>query len=385
MVLFHFLKVRISLTFWLSFLFYSFFISQITHLNWIFIFLILIFSLFIHEFFKSITAYFLGIETEIIMTAFGGKIAVNEEKNSLSFLKNALIIFSGLFINTIIALSSIFFIYKNEIFLNSITLDIFSIFFILNIFIVFINLMPVYPFDFGIFISYALENYLGLNGLKLATLLSIFSGLILFILMSFYQVFFLGFIFLLFSYENIKIFFIQKKITCEDIKPDILKRFENIQNDLDSNSFFRTDIIEELNEFISKVNKGIIFCSAHKLLARQYLCLEKYQQAYDSLKRIACQLDDEGLDLLHYCAFMNNDYEKTLELSGIVFNYHNDYQIALFNSIAAASLKKVDIALNWLSCAFREGLPISMDIFSLEEFQVIKTHPVFLKIQQKFI
>ncbi len=385
MVFFNFLKVRVSFTFWLAFLFYSFFVNQITHFDWVIVFVLLIVSLFIHELSKGIVGSFLGIETEIMMTSLGGKIFVNEERNSVTFLKKIFIVFSGLFVNVIIALLSFIFLYKNGDFFNKITLDILSTLFVLNSFIVFINFMPIYPFDFGLFISYLLEKYLGLFGLKLATLISILFGLSLFIFMSLHQIFFLGFIFLLFSYENIKIFFLQKKITYEDIKPNILKDFEEIKANVESNKISGIDIIEKLNELISKINKGVIFCSSHKLLARQYLSLEKYKEAYESLKKIEIQLDNEGLDLLHYCAFMNDDYEKTLELSEIVFNYHNDYQIALFNSIAAAGLKKFNLALNWLSCAFREGLPISNDIFSLEEFEGLKTHPIFLRFQQKFI
>lgn len=384
MVLFNFLRIRVTFTFWLAFLFYSFFINQITHFNWFLIFLILVFSLFIHECVKGIVSYFLGVKTNVVMTALGGTTSIDKEKEGLSFFQNVLIIFSGLLVNLTIALTSLIFIYKSGHFFNQVLLDVLSVFFVLNSFIVFLNLMPVYPFDFGNFISYVLEKYLGLPGMKIATLFSIFSGVSLFFLLSWQSLFYLGFIFLLFSYENIKIFILQKKISSEDIRVDILEKFEKIQEDVENKNISEIESIQKLNEFISEINKGIIFNTANKLLARQYLSLEQYQQAYTSLEKIESDLDKEGLDLLHYSAFMSNEYEKTLELSESVFNYHSDYQIALFNSIAAASLKKIDIALHWLSCSLREGLPVSSEIFSLEEFQSLKTHPIFLKFQKNF-
>ena len=58
MVFFNFLKVRVSFTFWLAFLFYSFFVNQITHFDWVIVFVLLIVSLFIHELSKGIVGSF---------------------------------------------------------------------------------------------------------------------------------------------------------------------------------------------------------------------------------------------------------------------------------------------------------------------------------------
>lgn len=301
--------------------------------------LIVFVSVLIHEYGHAFTARFFKQKTWITLQLLGG---LTERRGPpLKKWQEFLIVLNGPLAGFALSFASLaaYNAYPNIYLLIA---------FQINLWWTILNLIPILPMDGGQLMKIFLEGLFGLKGLKLSVLLSLGLGFSATLFMFAYGQIFIGAIFAIFTFESYRMYKSLAFMKESDTDSSIKTLMEQAEESYKAHDIPKARTLYEMVR--EKASQGSLFAYATYRLAEIEGAEGHFARAYDLIKPVKAQLDQEGLDLYHRLAFETGDWKTVLSLSEI----HLPEQKAM-NAIAAAQLQDVSAAKGWLKAYINEG------------------------------
>jgi Zn-dependent protease len=336
-------------------------------------------SVLFHEFGHALTALAFGQRSIIELVALGG-VTRRRGGAKLSLWKEFLIVLDGPLFGLVLAFAAFYilqFIDKNT---HPMWFYAFKVTANVNVFWTILNLLPVQPLDGGHLLRIIFEGIFGFRGVKIALFLSTLFAVGLAVLSFVGGEFFIGAIFLIFTFESYRMWQASLSVTAQDNDMStqlLLKEAEKEIRDGNTQAG-----IEKLRQVRQKSEKGLIYLTASQHLAEHLADEGEYQEAFDILSPIKGKLPPEKLRLLQQLAFKIGDWASTISVGGKAYQANPTYDVALTNALAHAQLGEDRPAVGWLQRAIRDGMPNLRAILSKTEFDAIRNSPLFKQLEQ---
>lgn len=333
---------------------------------------VILFSVLIHELGHATTALAFGLKPRIELVAFGG--VTYHRAEGLALWKQFLIVLNGpIFGFMLFAIA--FFLMKVADLNSGVTGSFLTLFYWINLVWTLLNLVPVMPLDGGQLLRIILEAFFGIRGFRYALFVGMAIAGILSLTFFLFQRYLIGALFFLFAFQSYDMWKKMRPLSEPDQSPHLKDALETAEMDLEAGR--KDKAISELEKIRLEAKKGMIYA-----LSTQYLAFVKFGQgnifeAYQLLLSIKEELSSEGLCLLHKAAFAQKDYPLVAELAATCFQTMPNYEIALRNACAFASLSQAKPALGWLETAFQEGLENVAEVLQEPYFDPIRSDPHF--------
>jgi len=334
-------------------------------------------SVIFHELGHACTAILFGQKTRIELAVFGG--FTYREGRKLKLWEEFLVVLNGPVAGFLLFLIA-YTIYHVVSINHPLLLFVIQFIYKANLFWTVVNLVPVLPLDGGHLMSILLEGIFGFKGVKIAIILGIVVAISISIFFFILGSFLVAALFLILTFESFRSLRYYKIFSEKD-------RDANIQQLLKSATIdYQEGKIEAaLKKFISvrsRTKEGILYTMATQEMAEIYRGQEQYKEAYDLLLPMKKNLSGDSLALFHFLAYMNEDFQTVLDISGKCYQENPSYDTALINALACGALVKAEAAVGWLECALREGLPSIDQAIKREEFDPIRQDSHFLAFQK---
>lgn len=342
---------------------------------------VIVVSIIVHEFGHALTAVAFGQRAQIELVGFGG-VTQRTGGGKLKLWQEFVIVLNGPLAGFCLAGLSwwafgVLKVAQPESFVTYAT----QIAFLVNFYWTILNLLPVQPLDGGKLFSIILQSILGVKGIKIALFISMFLAAALGIFFFTTRQFFIGSLFMLFTFESYKSWKESLSITEEDqnsLLQNILKDGENQ---------FRSGNTEEALQNFQKIrestNAGVIYQTATENAAHILADRGDLKEAFEMVSSLGKKVTPDALFLLHQLAFSQKKWEKVVALGDSVFQSYPSYKVGVANAASHAMLGNVKPAIGWLQCAIQEDLPHVDLVIARSEFDGIRNDPQFRQFISK--
>ena len=305
---------------------------------------IMVFSLLVHEYGHGLAAQHFGAKPEINLEAFGG----NTQYLGLTEKQSFFVTLSGPLLESIL-IAIPYFILKNIAIENYYAHYALLSMLKLNILWCLLNLIPLAPLDGGKMANYLLEKAFGETGLKIGTILGLFSAFLGGSYLLFQGYFFFGALLFIYGFQNVQIYrqlspkktpaMLYEEAVAKQKRKDLEAAKAIFKKLLHSkNKTIKSSSVESFAKILYEENKSK---EAYKLL------LQRDPSSLKSGKCLLCKL-----------AYEAKNYALIEQFSQEIYEIEPSYEIALLNSKAFAHLKKPAYAGGWLKTAsLFEGAP----------------------------
>lgn len=341
--------------------------------------MIILGSVLIHEYGHALTALAFGQQARIELVALGG--VTKREGDSRKLWKEFLITLNGPLAG--LCLSGIAWI-GYQLLLKahpaSLLTYVAMVTFYVNLFWTILNLLPVQPLDGGKLLSIVLESIFGLKGTKIARFISFLLAASMGVLFLIMQEFFIGALFLLFSFENYKSWKESLAISNDDQNPALQELLDKAHLDLQHHN--KPAALDKLLSIRGMSKAGMIHQTATENAAH-LLAEEGFARpAYDMLAELGKKISPEGLILQHQLAYGLAYWKEAVSLGDRVYLNTPNYQVAMMNAASHATLGNVKPAVGWIQTAIHDGLPDLHEALEHHAFDRIRNDPLFRRLSE---
>jgi stage IV sporulation protein FB len=376
------IPIRISPVFWILAIFIGWINSE-TILGTAIWSIIIFISVLIHEYGHALTALAFGQRAHIEFVALGGVTHRSGDKK-LKLWQEFLIVLNGPLAGLLLCFAA--YAVQQYMGFTKITTPLeyaIQITVLANLFWTIINLLPIFPLDGGHLLRIIMESIFGIKGVKLTFLISSILGLVgsLFFFMD--RAFLAGSLFLLLAYESYRTWKSSLVMTEYDQDDDLQKVLKLAEESLHKGDIENAK--NALEQVRSATGSGIIYISATEDLAEALRTQGKFQEVYNILFPLSSKLSPMALNLLHEAAYKTGDFQEAAAIGDRLYQIDPGYDTALINSLSYAQLEEVKPAIGWLQRAINDGLPNASVILRKEEFDKIKSDPLFMELKKHYL
>lgn len=341
-------------------------------LTWVAIILV---SVLVHEYGHALTAVAFGQTAQIELVAFGG-VTQRKGGGKLKPWQEFIVVLNGPLAGfCLCGVAWVAFRMLSVTNPASILTHAAQIAVFVNLIWTILNLIPVQPLDGGKLLSIILEGIFGLRGTKIALFISLLLGAGLGILFFVQRQYFIGAMFMLFTFESYKAWKESLSVTEEDQNFILQHMLKEAERDMRSGS--KDEALSIFQRIREMAKAGVIYETATESAA--YLLAEKgdQKQAYELLSSLGKRISPQGIILLHQLAYNLKKWEVAASLGDRAYRSNPSYQTAFINAASHASLGDVKPAIGWLQSAIHDGLPHVKHVLADHEFDGIRNDPLF--------
>lgn len=340
---------------------------------------IILVSVIVHEFGHALTAVAFGQKAQIDLIGFGG-VTQRMGREKLKLWQEFIIVLNGPLAGFCLAGIAWWLHRVMEISQpgSPLTYALLVAFYV-NYYWTILNLLPVQPLDGGKLLSIFLESIFGLKGTKIALFISLVLAGILGIYYFSVQEYFIGSIFMLFTFESYKMWKESLSITEDDNNATLQNLMQEAEAAMRVGN--RVEALENFQQIRQLSSKGVIYQTATENMAHVLADQGDLKQAYEMLSSLG-KVSLDGLNLLHHLAYTQKKWEETLSIGDKAYKNRPTYQVAFINAAANAALGNVKPAIGWLQSAIQDGLPNPREVLGRKEFDGIRNDPQFRSFSQ---
>lgn len=346
-------------------------------LIWAFVIFI---SVLFHEYGHALAATFFGQRAQIQLFAFGGLTIPQGKK--LKGYQEFIVIAMGPLFGFLLYFATL--LVPLETLANTTAFGPYLAYLVvvtrfINLFWTVINLIPILPLDGGHLLRVMLEAFIGHKSWKVSFYISLIlsaSGALFFF---FVGQFFIGAIFLLFtfqSFETLRQFKNFTKDDASDSNKGMMARAGAMMREGDLTSAKKC-----LESLLHSTHEGMIHTLAKENLAKIAYEQGDRNKSYELLKSEEKNLTSDGKVLFYRVCFDRKDFDRVIAFAGEIFELERKSEIAIIAAKAMGYQKKISETIAWLMAAkvFEEiNIP---EIVSSTAFDEIRDSEEF----QKFI
>jgi len=337
-------------------------------------------SVLIHEFGHALTALAFGQQAQIELVALGG--VTKREGGRMKLWKEFLVVLNGPLAGLCLSGTAwVAYQFLLKIHPQSLLTYVAMITFYVNLFWTILNLLPVQPLDGGKLLSIFLESIFGLKGTKIALFISVLLSAALGIFFMIVQEFFVGALFMLFTFEGYKSWKESLAISDDDRNPALQQLLNEAHNDLQNHR--EPAALDKLLRIRKASKTGIIHQTATENAAHLLADQGFAKPAYDMLTELGKQISPEGLILQHQLAYGLAYWKEAVGLGDRVYHRFPHYQIAMMNAASHATLGNVKPAVGWIQSAIHDGLPDLQEALEHHAFDAIRNDPLFRRLSEQ--
>lgn len=342
--------------------------------------MIILGSVLIHEFGHALTALAFGQKAQIELMALGG--VTQRHGGRLNLWKEFLIVLNGPLAGFLLS-GTAWIGYR--LLLNthpeSLLTYVAMITFYVNLFWTILNLLPVQPLDGGKLLSIFLESIFGLKGTKIALFISVLLAAALGIFFFIMQEFFIGALFMLFTFESYKSWKESLAISADDQNPALQLLLDQAHLDLQQHN--EQAALDKLLRIRKMSKAGVIYQTATENAAHLLTDQGIAQPAYDMLSELGKTISPEGLILQHQLAYGLSHWKEAVALGDRVYQNSPHYQVAMMNAASHATLGNIKPAIGWIQSAIHDGLPDLHEALEHRAFDRIRNDPLFRRLSEQ--
>lgn len=353
--------------------------SMMGTLIWMFVIFI---SVLFHEYGHALAATFFGQSAQIQLFAFGGLTLPQGKK--LKGWQEFIVIAMGPAFG--------FLLYFGALFIPVATLQAMGpmggylaytviVTRFINLFWTVINLIPILPLDGGHLLRVILSGFIGHKSWKVSFITSFVLSAAACLFFFAVGQFFIGAIFLLFTFQSFETLRQFKNFTKDDTKDGIkdeMKKASNMLNTGDIESAKKC-----LETLLNSTHEGMIHTLAKENLAKIAFQQDEKDKAYDLLKSEEKNLSREGKVLFYQTCFYAKDYSRVIKLAGQIFEIERSSEIAIMAAKAMSNEKKITETIAWLTAAKVFGEVDLPEVASSKAFDEIRDSAEFQKFLTK--
>lgn len=251
----------------------------------------------------------------------------------------------------------------------------------INLFWTVINLIPILPLDGGHLLRVILSGFIGHKSWKVSFITSFVLSVAACIFFFVVGQFFIGAIFLLFTFQSFETLRQFKNFTKDDVSDSVKGEMQKASNML------KTGDIESakkcLETLLCSTHEGMIHTLAKENLAKIAFAQEEKQKAYELLLSEEKNLSREGKILFYQTCFFTKDYERVIKLAGQVFEMERSSEIAIMAAKAMSNEKKITETIAWLTAAKVFGEVNLLEVTDNKAFDEIRDSSEFQKFLAK--
>ncbi|MFI0434822.1 MAG: M50 family metallopeptidase [Parachlamydiaceae bacterium] len=336
--------------------------------------IVILVSVLIHEYGHALTALFFGQEAEINLVGLGG--VTKRDGPKLSQWKEFLIVLNGPLAGFLL-FAIAYFLIDHVPERNKILVYALEVMIEVNFFWTLLNLLPVLPLDGGNLLRILLEGMFGVQGLKVAFVISIVLAAVIGFYFFVIQQMFMGALFLMLGFESYRAWSDVKTIVPEDSDQylqDVLNQgIEELKRGERKEALVKFSIIRD------KISKGVLYVSASQYGARILAEQGKFKEAYQWLYPLKNRLSLDYLNLLQQIAYRLQEWEETVAIGEQSFQQQPTPETALMIAISYAIMGKAVPAVGWLRSASQQGVPDIQKVILKREFDAIRASDPFQK------
>jgi len=334
---------------------------------------IILISVMVHELGHASMALLFKKHPTIELVPMGG-VTIYDSSN-LKFYQQFLITFFGPLFGFILFLLCYFVVYAGFL-TTPRSIYLFRLLYQVNFFWTIINLLPVLPLDGGQLLRIVLEALFGVRGFRIAIITGIIISFVISLLFFALQMFFLGVLFFLFTFQSFDVWKKSRYIAPSDRSSEFSDMIRDGEIALQEGR--KEDARKIFEKVRSKSKNGIIFGLATNYLAMMDYEMGEKHEAYELLLSVKDQLPDESKVFLHKLAFEEENFLLVVELSGSAFQIAPVVEVALFNARAFAVLNQPQASGGWLQRAMQVGSVDLDKVLSEKYFNGVKEDPQFI-------
>ncbi len=251
----------------------------------------------------------------------------------------------------------------------------------INLFWTVINLIPILPLDGGHLLRVLLEVFIGHKSWKASFIISLLlsaAGSCYFFAMG---QFFIGAIFLLFtfqSYETLRQF---KNFTKDDISESNNGKMNQANEMIKEGDI--TSAKKCLETLLYSTHEGMIHTLAKENLAKIAFEQGDKEKCYKLLLSEEKNLSSAGKVLFYHVCFQMEDFSRVILLAGQAFEIEQDSEIAIIAAKATGYEKKIAEAIGWLTTAKLFGAADISEVTDNKAFDQIRDSEEFQKFVMK--
>ncbi len=341
--------------------------------------LVILVSIIVHELGHALTAMLFKQSVRIQVMMFGGLTA--REGPKIGKFKEFLIILNGPIFGLLLGLGCYALLPSSVDWPPLAQIAIKGGAFV-NLIWTVINLFPVLPLDGGHLMRVILEAIFGARGLSIALLASMVMGAAITILFFVIGWFLAGALFFLLTFEAFRGWKAMRDVTESDQDEKIqqvLQRAEESRRSGDSEGALH--LFEQVR---TSTGKGLLYTVATESAAGLWADRGEQGKAYSYLKEIRKRLSPEALLLYQRLAYKNGDYDEAIASGKECFQNFPHGDIAFINALSHAAKREVRPAVGWLKCAKQEKMLGIEEALKREEFNPIRSDPLFKSLEQEF-
>ena len=219
----------------------------------------------------------------------------------------------------------------------------------INLFWTIINLIPILPLDGGHLLRVILQSFIGHKAWKVSFVISLVLSALASIFFFFIGQFFVGIIFLLFTFQSFETLRQYKNFSSEDLNEESkisVKNADQMVKDGDIKSAKKC-----LETLLDSTHEGMIHTLAKENLAKIFYSEGQYQKAYDLLISEENNLSSEGKVVLYRVSYVVKDFKRVIKLAGFAFELEKNSEIAIIAAKALSYESKIQEAISWLGTA----------------------------------
>lgn len=338
-------------------------------------------SVLVHELGHALTAVAFGQKAQIELVAFGG---VTQRKGGerLKLWQEFIIVLNGPLAG--FCLSGVaWLVYKSLSLSHPSSLLTYAseVTFYINFIWTILNLLPVQPLDGGKLLSIFLESIFGLKGTKMALFISLLLAGGLGIFFFAVRQFFIGSLFMLFTFESYKSWK-ESLSTTEEDQDSILQNLLK-ESEIELRKGNQEEALRKFLRIRDRTKAGLIYQAATENAAHLLAEKNELKQAYDVLSTLGKRLTPEGLHLLHQLAYSQGKWEQAAALGDRAYHNHPTYQVAIINAASNAALGKIKPAIGWIQSAVHDGIPHLQQVLAKSDFDMIRNDPQFKQLLEE--
>ncbi len=332
-------------------------------------------SVLVHEFGHALTAVVFGQTAQIELVGFGG---VTQRKGGgrLKLWQEFIIVLNGPLAGfCLCGLAWWLFNTLKTTNPGSLLTYAAQITYYVNFFWTILNLIPVQPLDGGKLLSILLESVFGLRGTKIALFISLVLAACLGVLFFVMREFFIGSLFMLFTFESYKSWKQSLSVTEEDQNFILQHMLKDAERNLLSGN--KSEALTEFQRIRETSKAGVIYQTATEHAA--HLLAEKgdLKQAFEIMSSLGKKASPQGIILLHQLAYNQKRWDVAAALGDRAYQNNPSYQAAFMNAASHSALGNVKPAIGWIQSAIHDGLPHAKQVLAEHEFDGIRNDPLF--------
>lgn len=336
---------------------------------------VILVSILVHEFGHALTAVAFGQKARIELVGFGGVTHRNGGRR-LKLWQEFVIVLNGPVAGFCLAGVSWWLYQRLQIAHpeSPLTYAV-EVAFYVNFIWTILNLLPVQPLDGGKLLSIFLESIFGLKGTKIALFISLLLAAAFGIIFFTLRQYFIGSLFMLFTFESYKAWKESLSVTEDDKNSTLQNLLKEAEAALRSGR--QADALENFKQIRESSKAGIIYQVATENMAHLLADQGDLKQAYETIASLGGKVSPDGINLLHQLAYSQNQWDETVAIGDKAYKNRPSYQTALINAAAHAALGSVKPAIGWLQCAIHDGMPHPQQVLARNEFDRIRSDPLF--------